>query len=219
MGFISHSTEMTLLKLSYSSVGFFLQNNLFQTNQSMFPYISIPFVLYITPQYNNPKVHTLKESKKVANRTAAYHPKRAIDTQFRLLSFLHCGSQGTEFPIFSQHQILKKFIETIISKIPTSLSKHTQNWPRGQKLTKNRAYDLSHCLRQGDQKKSRSYSIHFNSLESCKCNVNENRPGKEKHYTKVTSLQAQVQLASSSLLCIKLNAGLVNMQLSLTGGL
>lgn len=80
MGFISHSTEMTLLKLSYSSVGFFLQNNLFQTNQSMFPYISIPFVLYITPLYNNPKVHTLKESKKVANRTAAYHPKRAIDT-------------------------------------------------------------------------------------------------------------------------------------------
>lgn len=44
-------------------------------------------------------------------------------------------------------------------------------------------------------------------------------PGKEKHYTKVTSLQAQIQLASSALLYIKLNAGLVNMQLSLTGGL
>lgn len=34
----------TLLKLSCSSVGFFLQNNLLQSNQSMFPYIFIPFV-------------------------------------------------------------------------------------------------------------------------------------------------------------------------------
>lgn len=188
----------------------------------MFPYISIPFVLYISPQCNNPTVHTLRESKKVANRTAVYHSKRATSTQFRLLPFLHrehCGAQGTDFYAFSQHQILKKFIETIISKTRTSLSKCNQNWPRGQKLTKNRAYDQPHFLRQGDHKKSESYSTHFNSLESRKCNVNENRPGKEKHYTKVTSLQAQIQLASSVLLYIKLNAGLVNMQLSLTGGL
>lgn len=172
------------LKLSCSSVGFFLRNNLLQSNQSMFPYISIH--LYIPPQCNNLKVHTLRESKKVANRTAVYHPKRATDTQFRLLPFLHrehCGSQGTEFPIFSQHQILKKFIETIISKTPTSLSECIQNWPRGQKLTKNRAYDQSHFLREGNQKKARSYSTHFDSLESCKCNVNENRSGEKKRIT------------------------------------
>lgn len=78
---------------------------------------------------------------------------------------------------------------------------------------------ISLILREGDQKKPRNYSVHFNSLKSHKCNVNENRPGKEKHYTKVTSLQAQIQLASSALLYIKLNAGLVNMQLSLIGGL
>lgn len=72
--------------------------------------------------------------------------------------------------------------------------------------------------RQGDQKKSRGYSAHFNSSEFHKCNTNENQE-KKKHYTKVTSLQAKIQLASSALLYIKLNAGLVNMQLSLTGGL
>lgn len=45
------------------------------------------------------------------------------------------------------------------------------------------------------------------------------QPGKEKHYTQVTSLQAQIQLASSAALYIKLNAGFVKMQLSLAGGL
>lgn len=141
------------LNPSCSSVGFFLKNNLLQTNPSRFPYISIPFVLYVLPQCNNPRVHKGEQKKKVAKRITAYHPKRATDTQFRLLPFSHreyCRSQGRDFPIFSQHQILKKFIETIISKTPTSLSKRIQNWPRGQKLTKNRAHDQSHFHRGGD---------------------------------------------------------------------
>lgn len=170
---------MTLLKLSCSSVGFFLQSNLLQTNQSMLPYTSIPFVLYIPPQCNNLKVHTLRESKKVANRIAVYHPKRARDTQFRWLLFLHrehCGSQDTDFPIFSQQQILKKFIETIISKTSASLSKCTQNWPKTNK--EQSIWSAPHFLREGDQKKSRSYSTHFNSLESHKCNINENQEKK-----------------------------------------
>lgn len=67
--------------------------------------------------------------------------------------------------------------------------------------------------------RSRCYPVHFDPLESRKCNVNASRPGKEKHYTEDTSLQAQIQLASSAVLYTKLNAGFVKMQLSLTGGL
>lgn len=57
-------------------------------NQTMLPYISVPFVLYIPPQCNNPNIHTLQGSKKVANRVAVYQPKWG-DIQLSLLPFLH----------------------------------------------------------------------------------------------------------------------------------
>lgn len=142
--------QKTPLKLPYFSDQFSYRWTCSKTiNWSMLPYISVPFVLYIPPQCNNSNVHTLKGSKKVANRVAVYQPKQGNRHPADcFLSFT--GSTGTDFSPFSQQHIFRKLTGTIISKTPKLLSKCAPNWPIGQKLTKNRTYDQTHFLRECD---------------------------------------------------------------------
>jgi len=115
-------------------------------NQSIHPYVSVPFILYIPPQHNNPNFHTLKGSKKAANRVAAHQPKQGDRPPAQIASFPSQGAMAQIFSLFTQQHTFRKLGGTIISKTPKPLSKCTQNWPSGLKLRKNRTFNQSHFL-------------------------------------------------------------------------
>lgn len=166
----------------------------------MVPYLSVSSVLYIPLQHHNPSVLMLKESKNVATRVALYQPKQGNRHPARGASFPSRGALVQISPSAASSTYSGNLQEQFY---PIHLNLR-QNVPKPGQGAKNegrteqviRVISLENVIKRGQE----VTLVYFNPLESGKLNVSksESRPGKEKCYTQVASLQAQIQLGQKA---------------------